>query len=210
MFSILGERFVLLPGKEIENLIPEALVRLLVKDDLRSQELDDATMDKILNRINYSSYARKGLNKKPVGIGRYLDSLIEKNLKKVFTGYVGEGKSGTLKPSAKQKWAKQIPRVMKQKRQERHKNEEQEVLANDVRPEIPSWLNQDIVWLMILIYHHISWASHDNVALQHLAKWKRWITSQCDDGEVWPIPDPAHDSDRYMRCLLTDFLREKV
>ncbi|MEY4354227.1 MAG: hypothetical protein RLZZ609_2468 [Cyanobacteriota bacterium] len=210
MTSILGERFVLLPGKEIENLIPEVLVRLLVKDDLRSQEFDDATMDKILGTINYSSYARKVLNNKPLGLGRYLDSLIGKILGKgkVFTGYVGEGNSGTLKPSAKQKWAKQIPQLMEQKRQERHKNEEQEELANDAPPEIPSWLNQDIVWLMMLIYSHVSRANHDNVALQYLDKWKQWITGQCDDGEVWPIPDPAHEPDRSMRCLLTDFLRE--
>lgn len=208
MSSILGERFVLLPGKEIENLIPEALVRLLVKDDLRSQELDDATMDKILGKINYSSYARKASNKKLVGLGQYLDSLIGKIHEKEFPGYVGEAKSGTLKPSAKQKWAKQIPRLMKQKRQERHKNEEQEVLANDAPPEIPSWLNQDVVWLMILIYLHVSRANHDTVALQYLDQWKEWIICQCDDGAVWPIPDPVHEPDRSMRCLLTDFLPE--
>jgi hypothetical protein len=59
----LGERFIALPCKEIENLIPEALMRSQVKRDYPNVD------DKILAKIAYARYCTKK------GVGAYLTCL---------------------------------------------------------------------------------------------------------------------------------------
>lgn len=62
--KMLEDRFYLLDVKEIENLIPEAILRKLVEEEFQEQQ-------KALDLIRDKNYS-----KKTVGIGKYLDSLL--------------------------------------------------------------------------------------------------------------------------------------
>lgn len=200
--QILGERFILLPGKEIENLIAEELVRLLVKNDLRSKSLDES-LDKVLGAIGYAGYARKlDCDKKFLGLGKYLDQIIEPLGNRPIKKYTKD-ESGTLESHSKARWAKRLSELMRRQLRDHEAGQNSEIV------DLPPWLNQDILWLMVLVYEHISHANYDADALKSLRKWKQWIRQQVGYqvvGDQWPIPDPADDPDGARKCLLTAFL----
>jgi hypothetical protein len=200
--QILGERFILLPGKEIENLIAEELVRLLVKNDPKSKSLDES-LDKVLGAIGYDGYARKlDCDEKFLGLGKYLDQIIERLGNRPIKKYAKD-KSGTLESYSKTRWAKRLSELMRQQLRDHEAGQNSEIV------DLPPWLNQDILWLMVLVYEHISHANCDTDALKSLRKWKQWIRQQVGYqvvGDQWPIPDPADDPDGARKCLLTAFL----
>jgi len=208
MTANLGERFILLPGKEIENLITEATVRLLVKTDNRIKHLAEKDLDETLGAIIYAGYARKaeGDTEKLLGLGKYLDQIIEENSENSPFRRFSKDKSGTLESHAKGRWAKQLSRLIRQQRRDHEAAHNSEIV------ELPPWLNQDLVWLMVLIYEHISLVNYDTAALQSLRDWKQWIR-RYDDHQVvsdqWPIPNPAEDPDGARKCLLTAFLKSQ-
>jgi len=75
----LGDRFHILPCKEIENLLPEAILKKLVKEKFTK-------MNKEIDQIKYEDYSKK------VGLGKYLDRLLGLKEKSEFST-----NSGTVK-----------------------------------------------------------------------------------------------------------------
>jgi hypothetical protein len=117
LYSELGERFVLLPGKEIENLIPEEMARRQVLADLKSRSFDQAIADRVSRSIQYAEYSRTPIkDNKPLGIGKYLDKIINRSTKRngQILKYADNGGSGTLKSSEKKKWSRKIPELIKE------------------------------------------------------------------------------------------------
>jgi hypothetical protein len=90
----LGERFIGLPCKEIENMIPEALMRSQVKRDHPNVD------DKILIKIKHPGY------RKQAGVGAYLAKL-----KIPEANYAAKG--GTLNSYRKSNWAIPISVVVR-------------------------------------------------------------------------------------------------
>jgi hypothetical protein len=90
----LGDRFVVLPVKEIENLIPEAVLRLQVESDRNRKQKENTTCwPKNCDGLVYTKYSSRNgtsCNNLSHGLGSRLKKL-------GFDGY--RAKSGTLKPA---------------------------------------------------------------------------------------------------------------
>jgi hypothetical protein len=218
-------RFVLLPVKEIENLIPEqALHRQLDAD--RTSKRDTGEWPKTCDQLLYEHYRfSRNVKGATSGLGYILEKCKFKGCKE---------KSGTLKGKDKQRWACQdrgIPRhlrrLIQEYRDRRENNESQES-----PPRLPPYLNQDLVWLCVLIFAHIAKFNHDSEIAKKLDAFKDWIknkyvhtpssdyqllsTDQSDQktlvstpslpisGAGWPIPNPATGDSR--ACLLSHYL----
>jgi hypothetical protein len=224
----LDERFVILPCKEIENLIPEILMRSQVSRDY------DHIAVKDLDKIKYAGYRTP---KK--GVGTYLSSL-----KPFKTNYAAS--SGTLNPYRKDAWAssqKGIPWLLRQElKKERpelnegenncrvigvplsasHSQANEELQANQ---NLPSYLTQDLIWLCVCLYVHIAKCNHDQETEKKLKEFQQFIRDQGKDSKgptgdqndgkqpgvesemsaepaisEWPIKDVERN------CLLTAFL----
>jgi hypothetical protein len=74
--KMLGERFHILECKEIENLIPVEVLKELVRDEFKAKNKD-------VELIKYSKYSTD-----KIGIGAYLDKLLEDKLFGSDTGTV--------------------------------------------------------------------------------------------------------------------------
>ena len=224
----LDERFIILPCKEIENLIPEILMRSQVSRDYDHIDVKD------LDKIKYIGYRTP---KK--GVGAYLSAF--KFIKANYTT-----SSGTLNPYRKDAWAsnqKGIPWLLRQElqkgRQELNEGENkgadigvpvfaghsqanEELRANQ---NLPSYLTQDLIWLCVCLYVHIAKCNHDQEAEQKLKEFQQFIRDQGKDSKghtgdpndgkeggvesdklaeyavsEWPIKAVERD------CLLTAFL----
>jgi len=180
----LEKLFIVLPCKEIENLIPEFLVRRQVSRDY--PEIDEADLAK----IKYGGY-----RKCEKGLGDYLSRF---NFFKV--NYAAN--SGTLKRHRKDGWAsnqKGIPWLLRQEieseQQELNRKKEGEknegvigALENAGHPhanvesqgikELPNYLTQDIVWLCLCIYAHVAECNHDHETEQKLRGFQQFIKEQ--------------------------------
>lgn len=88
--SSLKERFIVLNSKEIENTIPEYILKKTVASIIEKRQSEPpANYKEIIENIKYKDY-----NKKKIGLGKYLDALFG------IPGYLGE-KSGTIKDKVK-------------------------------------------------------------------------------------------------------------
>ena len=218
----LGERFIALPCKEIENLIPDGLMQSQVQKD-------DSKIDVTkLNEIKYADY-----RKLKMGLGDYLSNFD-------FVTKLYAGKSGTLTAYRKKMWSsndKGIPRLVRQEveRDVKRNNDStgsslntgntQPIQEAVAIPELPSYLTQDLIWLCVCLYIHIANCNHDQEAEQKLKEFQRFIKDQekvskghmgdPNDGKQpgvesdkpaesavseWPIKDDER------HCLLTAFL----
>jgi hypothetical protein len=220
----LDEHFIGLPCKEIENLIPDGLMRIQVQKD-------DSNIDETrLAEIKYADY-----RKLERGVGDYLSDLdFIKNLYK--------GKSGTLTAYRKKMWSsndKGIPWLVRQAIERDIKrikdgtgnpentgntqsNEEAVAI-----PVLPSYLTQDLIWLSVCLYTHIADCNHDTRTKEELKGFQEFIKRQGDGlqapavtqtGDSQPCPEsdntaesaalewPIKDVNR--SCLLTAFLSE--
>lgn len=162
----LDERFIILPCKEIENLIPEILMRSQVSRDYDHIDVKD------LDKIKYIGYRTP---KK--GVGAYLSAF-----KFIKTNYATS--SGTLNPYRKDAWASNqkgilfLRQELKKERQELNEGENkgadigvpvfaghsqanEELRANQ---NLPSYLTQDVIWLCVCLYVHIAKCNHDQEA----------------------------------------------
>jgi hypothetical protein len=75
----LGERLIILPGKEVENLIPEDFVKKQVDDDHNGKRRRGKVSPASIHKISYSEYRQWRANGELSGIGDYLNHLdIEK------------------------------------------------------------------------------------------------------------------------------------
>jgi hypothetical protein len=220
----LDERFIGLPCKEIENLIPDGL--------MQSQVLkDDSNIDVTkLTEVKYADY-----RKLKIGLGDYLSNF--DFVKKLY-----KGKSGTLTAYRKKMWssnAKGIPWLVRQAIERDIKrikdgtgNPENtgNTQSNEVAvaiPELPSYLTQDLIWLSVCLYTHIAECNHDTKTKEELKVLQEFIRRQGEvlqapvviqTGDSQPCPEtdntaesaalewPIKEVDR--SCLLTAFLRE--
>jgi hypothetical protein len=225
----LNDRFIVLPVKEIENLIPEAALRDQVNEDRNRKKGDATSWPKTFAKLRYKHYSiRIGSqsNRMKAGLGYQLD--IRK-----FIGY--KAKSGTLKQADKARWACQdhgIPRRLNEMiRKSSAGVKNTESLES---PQLPPYLNQDVIWICLLIYEHVAKLNHDMDVYQKLSEFKFWILSyhsntiipdsrlQASDRidptidpskpkplptspPAWPIPDPSVSNSQ--ACLLSKFAR---
>ncbi len=225
----LGDRFIWLPGKEIENMIPEALMREQVR---RDNPKIQATSPGLVDEIRYERYCRADN-----GVGAYLSSL-----GLVKPKYEENGSSGTLSSHMKGKWAsndKGIPWLVRQELKRDVKAKRDGDVIRDApnpgtlqsngeaeaRMDLPIYLTQDLIWLCVCLYIHIAKCNHDQEAEARLKGFQKFIrdrgkrskgpTVDPNDGKQpalesgnqveaavseWPIMDVER------HCLLTAFL----
>jgi hypothetical protein len=173
--SQLDERFISLPCKEIENLIPDGLMQSQVQKD-------DSKIDMTkLNEIKYADY-----RKLKTGVGDYLSSLD-------FVTNAYAGKSGTLTAYRKKMWSsndKGIPWLLRQEVERDVKRDKgstgspvntgntQSIQESVAIPELPSYLTQDLIWLCVCLYIHIAKCNHDHETEQKLKVFQRFIRDQ--------------------------------
>ena len=178
----LGDCFIWLPGKEIENLIPEALMREQVRrDNSKIETISPGLVDK----IRYEKYCRA-----ENGVGAYLS-----NLGLVKPKYEENGSSGTLSSHMKGKWAsndKGIPWLVRQELQRDNKAAEdgglnekppnagilQPIVGAQIVQALPSYLTQDLIWLCVCLYIHIAKCNHDHETEARLKGFQQFIRNQ--------------------------------
>jgi hypothetical protein len=166
----LKERFICLPCKEIENLIPEELMKRQIRLDHTPPQRGDVEEDAIKN-LNYALYARS-----EEGIGKHLGKLgIEK-----YSGTTGNGGgSGTLPTTYKSRWRsveKGIPALIRvQVDVAENLLDSADIIQSD---DLPEFLTNDLIWLCILVYTHIAGCNYDNNAEVLLKELQGHIATQ--------------------------------
>jgi len=224
----LNERFIVLPVKEIENLIPEVALHNQVNAD-RKRKRDSKGWPQNYNQLPYMNYSiRSGSqgNRASAGLGYQLE-------KRKFIGY--NTKSGTLKPADKARWACKddgIPRRLNELIRESSAGEKR--IESIESLQLPPYLNQDLIWICLLIYEHVAKLNHDTGICKDLSQFKSWISLRHSNGIIygsrsqssdrndpnvdlselkplptsslaWPIPNPSMSNSQ--ACLLSQFLR---
>jgi hypothetical protein len=181
----LKERFICLPCKEIENLIPEVLMKKQIRLDHTPPQkghVDEGTIE----NINYASYARSG-----EGIGKYLGDL---GMSK-YSGTTGNGGgSGTLPTTYKSRWRsveKGIPALIRNQIDvvKDPINSTESIQADD----LPDYLTQDLIWLCILLYIHIAGCNYDKNTENLLKELQGHIENQVTKSELDPVGEQVHD-----------------
>jgi hypothetical protein len=176
----LKERFICLPCKEIENLIPDELMRGQVQKD-------DSNIDVTrLAEIEYADY-----RKLEMGVGGYLSNLS-------FVTKLYAAKSGTLTAYRKKMWSsndKGIPWLVRQEVERDVKTNKdgtgsslntgntQSIQEAVAIPELPSYLTQDLIWLCVCLYVHIAKCNHDQETEQKLKEFQHFIRDQGKDSK---------------------------
>ncbi|WP_411874285.1 AAA family ATPase [Vulcanococcus limneticus] len=186
----LKERFICLPGKEIENLIPESLMKRQINYDHTEPRRGDVAPE-VIKSIAYASYAH---SKK--GVGAYLGET--KNISKYQANPGEASKSGTLPSAYKTRWRSEIegiPALLHDAIS--HESSRQKPEQNDVAMcpanigesiqsnELPDYFTQDLIWLCVLLYSHIASCNHDMVAGRDLNEFKKFIEGR------YPAQDQA-------------------
>ena len=189
----LGDRFMWLPAKEIENMIPEVLMREQVRRDIPKNE---TTSQGLVDGICYQDYCRL-----ETGVGAYLygHGFVKPKYKE-------DGSSGTLSSHMKGKWAsndKGIPWLVRQELQRDNKVAEDGGLneklpnagisqSNDgaqIVKALPGYLTQDLIWLCVCLYVHIAKCNHDQETETRLKGFQQFIRDQ-GKGSKGPTGDP--------------------
>jgi hypothetical protein len=186
----LKERFVCLPGKEIENLIPEALMKRQINYDHEKPRRGEVAQDVIVT-IAYASYARS-----LEGVGAYLGK--DRNIPKYLNKPGKTSDPGTLPATYKTRWRSElegIPSLLRKAiNPESSANmPEQNDLASSPAyagesikaTDLPDYFTQDLIWLCVLIFSHIASCNHDTIAEGDLNEFKQFIKRQ------YPIQDQA-------------------
>jgi hypothetical protein len=229
----LKERFICLPCKEIENLIPEVLMKRQIVYDHTKPKQGDVPGDTI-NSIDYASYAR---SKK--GIGAYLCGE-DKNILK-YQAKPGEGRdSGTLPPRYKTRWRSEtegIPALLRKAispESSANKPEQNDITESPVNlgvsieeARVPDYLSHDLIWLCVCIYAHVAKCNHDKESEEALNGFQQFIRDQgkesqgtpegpngdnlssaeSDDLSVYIAPEWPINNVSSRNCLLKAFLR---
>ena len=229
----LKERFICLPCKEIENLIPEVLMKRQIVYDHTKPKQGDVPGDTI-NSIDYASYAR---SKK--GIGANLCGE-DKNILK-YQAKPGEGRdSGTLPPRYKTRWRSEtegIPALLRKAispESSANKPEQNDITESPVNlgvsieeARVPDYLTHDLIWLCVCIYAHVAKCNHDKESEEALNGFQQFIRDQgkesqgtpegpngdnlssaeSDDLSVYIAPEWPINNVSSRNCLLKAFLR---
>ena len=148
----LGDRLIVLPGKEIENLIPESLVRQQVHADHGSGRRGNVNEDRI-ERIRYSEYARSSSDSSVrIGLGAYLGETLS------IPKYSRVGGSGTPPGAYKREWSSPVQGIPGKIREALRGIPETEgagISDADIN-RLPAYLTHDLLWLCARIYRHIA------------------------------------------------------
>jgi hypothetical protein len=179
----LQERFICLPGKEIENLIPVALMKQQIRDDHtkpRKGSVDPVVVDSIA----YADYARS-----PKGVGAYLGK--DKNIRKYLNNPGETNDPGTLSSTYKTRWRSEsegIPSLIRKTvnpESSRLQSNQINLAKNPANTgetiqetDLPDYFTQDLIWLCVLLYSHIANCNHDTDAEGDLKEFKKFIESQ--------------------------------
>jgi len=181
----LKERFICLPCKEIENLIPEELMKKQIRLDHAPPHRGDVDEDAIEN-LNYAAYARSD-----EGLGKYLGNLgITK-----YSGTTGNGGvSSTLPTTYKSRWRsveKGIPALIRAQIDvvKDPINSAESIQADD----LPDYLTQDLIWLCILLYIHIAGCNYDKNTENHLKELQGHIENQVTKSELESVGEQVPD-----------------
>jgi hypothetical protein len=191
----LKERFICLPCKEIENLIPELLMKQQIIYDHTKPKQGDVPGDTI-NSIDYASYARS-----KNGIGAYLCSEDKKISK--YQAKPCEGRdSGTLPPRYKTRWRSEtegIPALLRKAinpESSANKPEQNDITESPVNlgvsieaAHIPDYLTRDLIWLCVCIYAHVAKCNLDKESEEALNIFQRFIKGQGKEFQ-WSPGDP--------------------
>ncbi|MCP9828042.1 ATP-binding protein [Synechococcus sp. L2F] len=216
----LNERFIVLPCKEIENMIPAALMKEQIERD--HTRPNRGSLDRCkLERIDYNQYARS-----PKGIGTYLGGTIDIDKYQRTSGNCEA--SGTLSTYYKTRWrseANGIPALIREALNDESTSAQLgERLESENMPafsesshnrQLPDYLTQDLLWLCTLLYAHIAACNHDALAksklqelqgvIQHSANGIQPSAGNADADESlspsWPIQCAADRT-----CLLSSYL----
>ena len=214
--SQLAERLVVLPGKEIENIIPQELMKEQIRKDANRKARKHnwpQSLDECLDKIEYCNYsrnrggeARGAVENKFQGLGIYLHGLglvgyckAESSGSAVKAGSCG---SGTLSPYEKSRWASGtdgIPCAIKSAAHESvplypdHGDNAvdgfEAVSAADGSPHAPPiYISHDAVWLCIVICCHVARCNQDGPSLKMLEHLKDWVQSSF--GKANSLSDP--------------------
>jgi hypothetical protein len=194
----LGSGLIVLPGKEIENLIPAQLVKRQVKEDHMPPRRGNVA-DDVIDVIDYADYSRPCVDPpRLVGIGAYLGDQCG------ISKYCG---SDTLPATYKSRWSSAnegIPRKVRDLLDKSLKcgiPEASHVTAN----ELPSYLTHDLLWLCTCIYLHVAECNNHAQAVsqlrgfqQTLREWHQptrasspLLSGVEGEAESWPIHDPS-------------------
>lgn len=200
----LGNRFVKLPGKEIENLIPVELMKLQVREDeKRATEANKDVMqndiEAMLCSVSYCDYAWS-----EQGIGLYLDG-------KGFSKYQGSTQSkrgsSTLPGHLKSRWRNDSEGIPEKVRVAiRSEQRSQPELGSVTDPQgqqqpispppalLPDYLTQDIIWLCVVLYSHVAAANYDREAEKKLTNFKDWIVQRASSQRPPVDDDPPQQA----------------
>ena len=181
----LKERFICLPCKEIENLIPEELMKKQIRLDHTPPQRGHVDEDAIKN-LNYAAYARSD-----EGLGKYLGDL---GMIK-YNGTTGNGGgSGTLPATYKSRWRsveKGIPALIRN---------QIDVVKNPINStesiqteDLPDHLTQDLLWLCILLYIHIAGCNYDKNTENDLKELQGHIENQVTKSELASVGEQVPD-----------------
>jgi hypothetical protein len=203
----LKNAFIVLPGKEVENLIPEHYVKQQVRDDHTRPKRGEVS-DDIVDDISYRNYRKyQDTNDSLVGIGGYLYSLkIEK-----YGPSSSSGSQGTLPDEYKRRWrstSEGIPRKIREAlKAEPGQNVANSEDASKAPPSLPDYMTWDLIWLCTCIYSHIAQCNHHEEAHRQLRDLREWMLSskeshseplsmECGETaeamlDAWPIHNPC-------------------
>jgi hypothetical protein len=181
----LKERFICLPCKEIENLIPEELMKKQIRLDHTPPQRGHVDENAIEN-LNYAAYARSD-----EGIGKYLGDL---GMTKYSGTTCNGGGSGTLPTTYKSRWRsveKGIPALIRNQIDvdKNPVNSAESIQADD----LPDYLTQDLIWLCILLYIHIAGCNYDKNTENHLKELQGHIENQVTKSELESVGEQVPD-----------------
>jgi predicted ATPase len=188
----LKERFICLPCKEIENLIPEELMKKQIRLDHTPPQRGHVDENAIEN-LNYAAYARSD-----EGIGKYLGDL---GMIKYNGTTCNGGGSGTLPTTYKSRWRsveKGIPALIRSQIDvDKNAVDSAEIIQAD---DLPDYLTQDLIWLCVLLYTHIAGCNYDKNTEDVLKELQGHIKHQATIPELDPVsqqvPDLAPNIDK--------------
>ena len=223
----LGDRFIILPGKEIENLIPEKIMKDQICADQKrrkKEELGDELQKKI-NQIQYSKYSRACTeDSKLQGVGGYLRGMDIDGYETQQSGGIDTSGRGSLKSNAKMRWSSSTDGIPARILHEAslilasHEADTKDIPNTDhanttAQSAMPNYLSQDAAWLCIRTYLHVSSANQDRLSAEMLSELRRWTerrfqNTQSDESTSYSSAHwPSFANEGQHMCLLTEFLR---
>ena len=184
----LKERFICLPGKEIENLIPVTLMKQQIHDDHTKPRKGSVDPD-VVDTLAYDGYARS-----EKGVGAYLGK--DNNISKYLNKSGETNDAGTLPSTYKTRWRSElegIPSLIREAINPESSPLQPEQIDLARNPantgetiqasDLPDYFTQDLIWLCVLLYSHIASCNHDTDAEGDLKEFKKFIVRQ------YPIQD---------------------